>query len=135
MSRDRDSYRARSGRRRLSGHGSAALLAMLAPAVLFPFGLALLRDDPCFDWLDQPADYPWELWAVAACGTVATLAGWADWRVHRSGVTVVGVREHRAHIAALGLGGLPLFGLLAAASLSPRPLVYLLPVLIVLIIT
>jgi hypothetical protein len=108
---------------------------MLAPATLFPLGLALVRDDPRFAWLRRPADYPWEFRAVAVCGTVATLAGFADWRIHRSGSTVVGVREHRAHVAALGFGGVPLFGLLAAASLSPRPLAFLLPVLVVLIVT
>jgi hypothetical protein len=50
-------------------------------------------------------------------------------------VTVVGVREHHAHVAALGLGGLPLFCLMAAASLSARPLAFLMPVLAVLVVT
>lgn len=125
----------RDSRRRRSRHGPVALLAVLAPAVLFPFGLVFLHRAPGFGWLSQPADYPWELWAVAFCGTVATLAGVADWRVHRSGITVVGVREHRAHVAALGLGGIPLFGLMATASVSARPIVFLIPVLVVLIFT
>src|SRR4051812_29363662 len=85
----------RDARSRRSRHGAAALLAMLVPAALFPLGLILLRGDARFAWLDRPADYPWEFWAVAVCGSVATLAGLADWRVHRSGVTVVGAREHR----------------------------------------
>jgi hypothetical protein len=130
-----DAAKVRDARRRRSRHGPAALMAMLAPALGLPFGLLLLRNDVRFEWLSRPATYPWELWAVGACGTVATLGGLADWRVHRSGTTVVGVREHRAHVAALGLGGLPLFGLLAAASLSPRPLAFLLPVLAVLVVT
>jgi hypothetical protein len=108
---------------------------MLVPAALFPLGLVLLRGDARFAWLARPADYPWEFWAVAVCGSVATFAGIADWRVHRSGTTVVGAREHRAHVAALGAGGVPLFGLMAAASLSPRPLALLLPTLVVLVFT
>ena len=47
-------------RRRLSGHGVAAILAMLAPAILFPIGLRMLRSEPRFASLDNVADYPWE---------------------------------------------------------------------------
>lgn len=125
-----------TGRRAARGrHGPGALLAMFVPAALFPLGLLLLSDDHRFAWLARPGESPWEFWAVAVCGTVATLAGVADWLVHRSGTTVVGVREHRAHVAALAGGGVPLFGLMAAASLSPRPALFLLPVLVVLIAT
>jgi hypothetical protein len=122
-------------RRRRSRHGAAALVAMLVPAVAFPLGLVLLRDHPRFVWLGDVRAYPWELWAVAACGTAATLGGLLDWRFHRSGATVVGRREHRAHVLALGGGGVPLFALMAAASLSPRPAALLVPVLVILIFT
>jgi hypothetical protein len=125
----------RDARRRRSRHGPTALLAMLVPAAFFPMGLILLRDDARFAWLSRTEDYPWEFWAVAVCGSVATLSGLADWRVHRSGTTVVGVREHRAHVAALGAGGIPLFVLMAAASLSTRPLSLLLPTLVALVLT
>jgi hypothetical protein len=108
---------------------------MLAPAALFPLGLVCLRHDARFAWLAEPARYPWQLWALAACGTVATLAGAADWRVHRSGATTVGRREHRAHVAALAGGGVPLFTLMALASVSARPEAYLVPVFVVLIYT
>lgn len=122
-------------RRHRSRHGILALLAMLVPAGLFPLGLILLLDDVRFAWLFRPADYPWELWAIALCGTTATLAGVVDWRIHRSGETVVGMREHRAHVAALGVGGIPLFFLMVAASLSSRPQSFLLPILVVLVLT
>jgi hypothetical protein len=125
----------RDARRRTSRHGIAALLAMLVPAVLFPLGLIFLYGDARFAWLSRPADYPWEFWAIAVCGSFATLAGLADWQIHRSGSTIVGVREHRAHLAALGGGGVPLFCLMAAASVSSRPLGLLLPILVVLILT
>jgi len=134
MSRPR-SLEVQQARRRHSRHGPAALLAMLVPALLFPVGLIVLRDDARFAWLGRPADYPWELWGIAVCGTVATLGGLGDWLFHRSGATVVSAREHRAHLAALVGGGIPLFVLMAMASLSPRPVRWLLPVLVVLIAT
>jgi hypothetical protein len=126
---------ARTSRRRLSRHGPAALLAMLVPAMLFPAGLWLLRDDARFVWLGDLSLYPWEFWAIALCGSVATLGGAADWWWHRSGETTVGRREHRAHLAALAGGGIPLFVLMAWASLDPRPERLLIPVLVVLIAT
>ena len=45
-------------RRRLSRHGPLALGAMLVPAVLFPLGLFVLRDDPRFTWLGAGRNYP-----------------------------------------------------------------------------
>ena len=130
-----ESAAARQARRRLSRHGASALAAMLVPAVLFPLGLFLLRDEPRFAWLGDVRSYPWELWAIAVCGTAATLGGALDWRFHRGGETVVGRREHRAHLLALAAGGVPLFALMAAASVSPRPARFLVPVLVVLIYT
>ena len=122
-------------RRRLSSHGALALGAMLVPAVLCPLGLFLLRDDARFAWLGDVRTYPWELWALAACGTSATVGGVLDWRFHRCGETVVGRREHRTHLLALAGGGVPLFALMAAASISSRPTRFLVPVLVVLIYT
>ncbi len=125
----------RQSRRRLSRHGASALLAMLVPAVLCPLGLFLLRDHARFVWLRDIRAYPWELWAIAVCGTAATLGGVLDWCFHRSGETVVGRREHRAHLMALAGGGVPLFVLMAAASIGPRPARFLVPVFVVLIYT
>ena len=122
-------------RRGLSRHGASALGAMLVPAVLFPLGLFLLRDDARFAWLGDVRAYPWELWAIAACGIAATLGGGLDWTFHRSGETVVGRREHHAHLLALAGGGVPLFALMAAASISLRPVRFLVPVFVVLIYT
>jgi hypothetical protein len=125
----------RQARQRISRHGPAALLAMLVPAFLFPLGLLFLRNQPRFAWLYDPRAYPWEFWAIGVCGTVATLGRAADWLFHRLGQTVVGQREHRAHLAALGGGGIPLFMLMALASVSARPVAFLLPVLVFLVFT
>lgn len=121
-------------RRLLSSHGPAALLAMLVPAVCFPIGLVLLRDHPRFSWVRDIALCPWELAVVAVCGSVATLAGAIDWCIHRSGTTVVGIKEHRAHVLALAGGGIPLFILMAAASVLSHP-AFIIPITVVLIFT
>ncbi len=106
---------------------------MLVPAVLFPLGLWMLRNHPRFQWLSDPARYPWELWTVAVCGTLATIGGTLDWVFHRSGLTAVGRHEHRCHMAALVGGGIPLFLVMAFASLSHRPLSMLLPAIVIVI--
>jgi hypothetical protein len=124
-----------NARRRLSRHGAIALLAMLAPGVFFPLGLYALRDEPRFAWLRDIGAYPWEFWAVAAFGCTANFGGTADWLLHRSGITTVSRREHLAHVIALTAGGLPLFVLMACASLSAQPNAYLVPVFVLLIFT
>jgi hypothetical protein len=48
-------------RRRVSRRGPVNLLAMLAPALLFPTCLFLVRDHHRYEWLRHPADYPWQL--------------------------------------------------------------------------
>jgi hypothetical protein len=114
---------------------AANLLASLAPGLLFGMALAALSRRPDFAWLTQPSRHPWELWVIALAGTVATAAGVADWRYHRTAGIRVGPNEHRAELLALAGGGLPLFLLMCAASVARRPQVYLLPVLAVLLWT
>lgn len=111
---------------------SANLLASLTPGVLFSVALGVLSRQPRFAWLTEPSRHPWELWVVALAGTAATVAGVADWVYHRTAGLRVGPNEHRAELLALAGGGLPLFLLMCAASVAPRPQVFLLPVLVVL---
>jgi hypothetical protein len=105
------------------------------PGGLFVLGLFLLRSHPRLVWLSEPAAYPWELWVIAGCGSIATLAGVGDWIYHRSGRTVVGHKEHQSELAALAAGGVPLFGLMAIASFLRRPVVLLIPVMVVVLFT
>jgi hypothetical protein len=125
-----------AARQRVSRHGAAALIAMLAPGVLFPIGLFLLRNRPGFSWVRDPMQFPWELWVIAFTGIVASVGGILDWRHHRSGHTAVGKKEHASHVAALGLGGGTMFLLMCAASLMRRRReVLLLPIIVVALFT
>lgn len=118
-----------------AAHAPLTLIALFVPGALFAVGLFLVRDHPRFDWLGELIRWPWELWVIALCGMTATVAGAADWVYHRSGRTFVGAAEHRSELAALACGGLPLFVLMAAASLLSRPVVLLVPVLVVVLFT
>lgn len=124
-----------AARRVLSRHGAFGLWALLVPAVLFPLCLVWVSEDRRFAWVYQPTAYPWELWVFAVCSVAATIAGVSDWRIHRSGTTVVGRREHQAHIAALVFGGGPLVLLMAMASVRTSPYSLLLPILVLLIVS
>jgi hypothetical protein len=114
---------------------TASLFASLAPGLLFVLGLVLVRADPRFSWLDEPARYPWQLYAIAFFGCAATVAGVWDWIHHRTHEVAVGPLERKIELAALAFGGVPLFGLMAAASVmhDPRPL--LVPIVLVLVFT
>ncbi len=126
---------ARDGRRGRRPGLSLTLIALFLPGLLFGLGLLLLRGQPRYSWLSSVGLYPWEFWALLASGAVATTAGLLDWRYHRSGKTAVGRAEHRSELVALAGGGLPLFLLMAAASVVPRPRLLLLPVLVVVLFT
>jgi len=120
---------------RRSGWKSVSLIALFAPGVLFVIGLALVRDQPRFEWLGDIGRFPWEIWVIAVTGGVATASGVLDWRFHRSGQTVIGQPEHRSELAALASGGVPLFVLMSAASVSTRPALWLVPILVVVLHT
>jgi len=107
---------------------------LFAPGGLFLVALALLKDiHPRFAWLHDGAVYPWQLWGIICFGTVATLGGVGDWVFHKIYVTV-GPREHHSHLLALGAGGV-VFILMAMASISSRPTLLLLPVIVGLLAT
>jgi hypothetical protein len=111
-----------------------SLTALFLPGVLFGAGLVALRHHPQFTWLRRVADYPWQLWTIAVSGCLATLAGFGDWAWHRwAARCVVGRTERNLELLALAGGGLPMFVLMTLASLSARPLQFLLPVLVVLL--
>ena len=112
-----------------------SVLFLFLPGLGFAGGSVLLSARPEWAWLRVPGSYPWELWAIALGGGVATSGGFLDWRLHRTQKLVMGLKEKRYELMALGLGGFPLFLLMSLASLSPHPAQYLLSVLVVLLFT
>lgn len=112
-----------------------SLFFLLLPGVGFTAGLMVLSGKPGFRWLQNPMQYPWELWVLVLGGLAAALGGFLDWKFHRLQGVLVGPREKQYELIALGAGGTPLFVLMSMASLSSRPHDYLLPVLGVLIFT
>lgn len=112
-----------------------SLLSMLTPAALFALGLSFLATRyENFRWLLSPSQYPLELWIIAISGSVATAGGFGDWLFHRAFVAA-GPNERKAHLLALASGGVPLFILMAIASISTKPAHLLVPILIVLLYT
>jgi drug/metabolite transporter (DMT)-like permease len=106
------------------------LFALLAPALALGVLLALapaLGLGAHVPSLAAPQSWPTELWILAISGTAATAAGLLDWRFHRRGGRPVGREEHRAELLALALG-IPLFALLAVASVARDPAPLLAPI-------
>jgi hypothetical protein len=113
----------------------AGLLAFAIPGAGFIGGLLRLRGRPEFSFLEDASTWPAELWVIAVGGSLATLAGLADFVWHVRGMREVSRREERGEVVALALGGAPLFGFMAAASLSAAPRPFLTPVLVVAMFT
>jgi hypothetical protein len=108
-----------------------SLCSLFAPGALFAVGLSFLYvTNDNYSWVDNPLEYPWELYAISICGIIATVGGIADWLFHRLYVTT-GPKERRSHLLALATGGIPLFIIMSLASISSRPQHYLIPMMIV----
>jgi len=111
------------------------LATLVIPAVGFLLGLQSLSGRAGYPVLFDLGTYPWELWVLGVTGTVATVCGFLDWHYHVTGRRPVGKRERHGELVALTFGGVPLFLLMAAASVSPSPRSYLLPVVVVALFT
>jgi hypothetical protein len=105
-----------------------ALLALLAPGLLFCTLLVALSAHERFTFLRSVRTIPWELWMIAVCGTTATAAGVLDHRLHLRIGAKISQKERAVELAALVFGGLPLFALMAIATWT-RARAMLLPVL------
>jgi hypothetical protein len=108
----------------------AGFLAFAIPGAGFIAALLFVRGRPEFAFLENPASWPPELWIIAIGGSLATLAGAADFVWHVRGLREVSRREERGEIVALALGGAPLFAIMAAASVAAAPRSFLVPVLV-----
>ena len=108
--------------------GVWTLLAVLMPAMAMPLLMAWAPSGAGLPGF-APQAWPLAFWCMALAGVVATFAGLLDWRFHRNGGRRVGKSEHRAELLAMSCGG-PLFVMLAVASLSSRPNVWLVPIVL-----
>ena len=107
-----------------------SLLAVLLPLLAMPCLLSLAPPTSALPCLGEPVQWPVAFWCMAITGGVATIAGVLDWRFHRVGGRRVPPAEHRAELAALSLG-VPLFALMATASIVADPHPWLLPIVAV----
>src|SRR5436190_3342141 len=108
----------------------AGLLAFATPGAGFIAGLFLVRSRPEFAFLEHPGSWPWELWVIAIGGSIATIAGFADFVWHVRGLREVSRREERGEIIALAVGGALRFLIMAAASVTTAPKPFMLPALV-----
>lgn len=114
-----------------------SLSALFLPGLVFGAGLLWLAlGDTRFVWLKSATTWPWELWAIAVCGIVATVGGILDWGYHRwIAKCKIGRRERNCELLALLMGGGPLFACMTAASFASDPRPWLLPALVALLVT
>jgi len=109
---------------------ASSLVALLVPALGMAVALWLVRDRAEFSWI-LAGRWPWQLWLLAIAGAAATLAGFADWLYHRRMTKcMISGKERRCELLALSCGGVPVFFMMLAASVSRQPLQWLIPVLI-----
>ena len=115
---------------RLRKASSASLIALFVPAAGMAGGLCLIRSRPGFEWLAE-GHWPWQLWVLTICGTAATLAGVGDWLYHRlMAKCAISRKERQCELLALAAGGVPVFLMMAMASVSTQPLLWLIPVIV-----
>ena len=113
----------------------ASLIALFVPALGFAVGMIWLRGEPGFAWVFS-GHWPWQMWVLALAGTAATVAGMLDWMYHRwMTKCAISKKERQCELIALACGGVPVFGMMMLASVSAKPLTWLLPVLVAVIFT
>jgi hypothetical protein len=106
-----------------------SLLLLFTPVIAIGSCLIWAWQQPIFGWLHHPSQYPWELWLALVAAAIAVAGGLADWRYHRQGKRKVTAIERRYEAMALA-GGVPLFVMMAAATLSHTPNQFIIPVFV-----
>ena len=113
-----------------------SLVLLFIPAVLFAVLIFIFRENEKLRMLTVAPWLPWQFWAIAFFGIIATVGGVLDWRFHRNPLNMkIPKKERDAEAAALGLGGVPMFLLMWFAMLSMHPTRFLIPILVVLMYT
>lgn len=113
-----------------------SLSLLFLPAFLFASLMIINLNHTNLNFSNNFPFLPWQFWIVSISGIIATIGGVLDWRFHRDPLDMkISKKERDAEAAALGLGGIPMFILMWFAMMSPRPTLFLVPIIIVLIYT
>lgn len=112
-----------------------SLVALFVPALGMAVAMWLAKDHADLRWIAEWR-WPWQFWVLLVAGTAATLAGLGDWLFHRLvAKCLISRKERRCELLALAGGGVPVFVMMLAASVSANPLQWLLPVMIGVLVT
>ena len=113
-----------------------SLILLFMPAVLFALLLIIFKGHEKLQLSATFPFVPWQFVVLALAGSVATIGGVLDWKFHRNPLNLrIPKKERDAEAAALGFGGLPMFVVMWLAMMSPKPAMYLIPILVILIYT
>lgn len=113
-----------------------SLVLLFVPAVLFALLLVAFRDHPNLGLSRVFPFVPWQFVVLGISGVIATIGGVLDWRFHRDPLKLqLSKKERDAEAAALGLGGVPMFGMMWAAMMSTKPTFFLVPIVVILVYT
>lgn len=113
-----------------------SLFLLFTPAFLFSLLVLFLLDSDQFNFGLVFLYLPFQFWIIGFAGIIATIGGYLDWQFHRKVLKMkISEKERNAEAAALGLGGIPMFVLMALATISKTPNFWLIPILLVLIYT
>ena len=103
---------------------------LFVPAFGFAALYAINYDNPRLGLTSTLPFLPWQFCIVAIAGFIATCGGVADWRYHRIQLEMkMSEKERIAEAVALGIGGVPMFGMMWFATLSDDPNWYLIPII------
>lgn len=113
-----------------------SLILLFLPAILFICFILFFKEDLLLSHSNEILYFPFQFWLIGVFGVIATVGGILDWRFHRDPLKLkISKKEREAEAKALGLGGLPMFILMALATLSDQPQFFLIPIIIVLVYT
>jgi len=107
-----------------------SLILLFLPAVLFLLFVFYFREHHLLEHRQTFPYFPFQFWLIGLFGIIATAGGVLDWRFHRDPLKLkISLKEREAEAKALGLGGIPMFILMAFATLSNTPNYYLIPII------